>query len=273
MIKIGEFAQLTGISIHMLRNYDKIGLLVPGHIDELTGYRYYNEEQIIEANQIQVLKELGFGLKEIREIHFGEESIGEIKGFLSEKIKQKEAERQAIEAQIRKMRQALIEMEKKEESFALEVTVKQIPARKVASLRGIIHTFQEEGRLWGELFQLCETMKVKLASVDYSYEMTHQLDLERGHIEVEVQCVVEKLYKDTEKVKFFEVPSCMAATVAFKGQYTQIGKIMAYMEKWFVRSGYQMEGISFSAYYRSPGNEANPDRFITELCFPIGKKN
>ncbi len=29
MLKIGEFSTLTGISIHMLRNYDKIGLLRP----------------------------------------------------------------------------------------------------------------------------------------------------------------------------------------------------------------------------------------------------
>lgn len=29
MLKIGEFATITGISINMLRNYDKIGLLIP----------------------------------------------------------------------------------------------------------------------------------------------------------------------------------------------------------------------------------------------------
>lgn len=34
MFKIGEFSVLTSISIHMLRNYDKIGLLIPNYIDD-----------------------------------------------------------------------------------------------------------------------------------------------------------------------------------------------------------------------------------------------
>lgn len=47
MLKIGEFATITGISINMLRNYDKIGLLIPEYVDEVNNYRYYNESQII----------------------------------------------------------------------------------------------------------------------------------------------------------------------------------------------------------------------------------
>lgn len=46
MFKIGEFSVLTSISIHMLRNYDKIGLLTPKYIDESTGYRYYGSDQL-----------------------------------------------------------------------------------------------------------------------------------------------------------------------------------------------------------------------------------
>lgn len=36
MLKIGEFSDLTGISIHMLRNCDKIGLLKPEQVDSIT---------------------------------------------------------------------------------------------------------------------------------------------------------------------------------------------------------------------------------------------
>jgi len=68
MLRIGEFAALSAISIHMLRNYDKIGLLVPQHVDDLNGYRYYDKEQLLQANQIIALKSMGFGLEEMREI-------------------------------------------------------------------------------------------------------------------------------------------------------------------------------------------------------------
>jgi len=58
MLKIGEFSDLTGISIYMLRNYDKIGLLKPEQVDNESNYRFYGEKQIVRANHIQVLKAL-----------------------------------------------------------------------------------------------------------------------------------------------------------------------------------------------------------------------
>lgn len=59
MLKIGEFAALSSIRIHIMRNYDKIGLLVPMHVDEWNGYRYYDKAPLIQANQIIALKEIG----------------------------------------------------------------------------------------------------------------------------------------------------------------------------------------------------------------------
>ena len=90
VIKIGEFSVLTGISIHMLRNYDKIGLLKPALIDEQSGYRFYKEEQIPLANQIVVLKELGFGLKEIQNIQLEYGSTERMQEFLQDKMKEKD---------------------------------------------------------------------------------------------------------------------------------------------------------------------------------------
>lgn len=61
MLKIGEFASLSSISIHMLRHYDKIGMLCPQYVDVNNGYRYYNIEQLVQANQIVSMKNMGFG--------------------------------------------------------------------------------------------------------------------------------------------------------------------------------------------------------------------
>ena len=68
MLKIGDFSKLSRISIRMLRHYDEIGLLVPKSTDSFTGYRYYGEDQLPEAGQINALKEMGFGLSAIGEI-------------------------------------------------------------------------------------------------------------------------------------------------------------------------------------------------------------
>ena len=72
MLKIGDFSKLSRITIRMLRHYDEIDLLKPATVDEWTGYRYYDEVQLLTANKIQLLKNLGFGLSAIKEVlaHF-----------------------------------------------------------------------------------------------------------------------------------------------------------------------------------------------------------
>ena len=46
MYRIGEFSHLCETTIKTLRHYDKINLLKPTKVDNLTGYRYYEETQI-----------------------------------------------------------------------------------------------------------------------------------------------------------------------------------------------------------------------------------
>jgi DNA-binding transcriptional MerR regulator len=270
MLRIGEFSNLTGISIHMLRNYDKIGLLIPEHTDRINGYRYYNERQIVVANQIQVLKNLGFGLKEIATILIQDESNKNIIKFVHKKKKEKNEELENIKAQIQLMEQAIRDL-KKQDMCALSVVIKRISARRVASYRGIIHKFSDEGLLWAELTKNCQQLGVQFADVEYSFAITHRYDSQNLVIDVEVQRVVEKLYQDTDKIHFFEIEECVAATIAFQGVYSQIGDVMQYMAEWVKENQYQICGEAFTTYYISPGNETNPEKFITEVCFPIKK--
>ena len=46
MIKIGDFARLTRVSVVTLRHYDDMSLLKPVRVDEFTGYRYYTVNQL-----------------------------------------------------------------------------------------------------------------------------------------------------------------------------------------------------------------------------------
>lgn len=68
MFKIGDFSKLSSISIRMLRHYDKVELLQPVKVDELSGYRFYSADQLKKVNQIQILKAMGFNINTIKEI-------------------------------------------------------------------------------------------------------------------------------------------------------------------------------------------------------------
>ena len=67
-MQIKEFAAFTGVSVRTLHYYDEIGLLPPAHVDEQTGYRFYNEASLLRMQEILFFRELDFSLKSIRDI-------------------------------------------------------------------------------------------------------------------------------------------------------------------------------------------------------------
>ena len=64
---IAKVARIAGISIRTLRFYDEIGLLKPAYTTP-SGYRYYQEQQLLVLQQILFFRELGFELKQIQTI-------------------------------------------------------------------------------------------------------------------------------------------------------------------------------------------------------------
>lgn len=67
MKTISQVAKLSGVSIRTLQYYDEIGLLPHSELTE-AGYRLYDDSALQTLQQILFFKELGFRLKEIREI-------------------------------------------------------------------------------------------------------------------------------------------------------------------------------------------------------------
>ena len=46
MYTIGAFAQVGGVTVRMLRHYDRIGLFGPSRVDPTTGHRAYEAVQL-----------------------------------------------------------------------------------------------------------------------------------------------------------------------------------------------------------------------------------
>lgn len=68
MLSIGDVAHRTGVSRRMLRHWEHEGLLAPAHVDPVTGYRRYQCSQLGRVRAIAELRDLGFGLDEIRQL-------------------------------------------------------------------------------------------------------------------------------------------------------------------------------------------------------------
>jgi len=67
LLKVKEVAQLVGISVRTLHYYDEIGLLRPEATSQ-AGYRLYSERNLERLQQILFFKNIGFSLKQIKQI-------------------------------------------------------------------------------------------------------------------------------------------------------------------------------------------------------------
>lgn len=64
MLKVGELAKRSGLTVRALHHYDSIGLLSPSARSD-AGYRLYNRTDIARLHQVQALRRFGVSLADI----------------------------------------------------------------------------------------------------------------------------------------------------------------------------------------------------------------
>lgn len=64
---VKRVAAMSGVSVRTLHFYDETGLLKPAYVGA-NGYRFYEEPQLLMLQQILFYRELGFELKQIKQI-------------------------------------------------------------------------------------------------------------------------------------------------------------------------------------------------------------
>jgi DNA-binding transcriptional MerR regulator len=64
---VKTLSELSGVTIRTLHFYEELGLLKPAY-HGTNGYRYYEENELLQLQQILFFKELGFSLKQIQKV-------------------------------------------------------------------------------------------------------------------------------------------------------------------------------------------------------------
>lgn len=105
-LKIGELAEASGSTIDTIRFYENKGLVIPGE-RSASGYRHYDPQSISVLKFIQMCKELGFTLAEIKDLLEIKIDKGGKCSLALEKIKSKEIEIDAKINDLKKIKRAL----------------------------------------------------------------------------------------------------------------------------------------------------------------------
>lgn len=276
MIKIGDFSKLARISVRMLRHYEKIGLLMPEYVDEQSGYRFYNEKQLTLVNKINLLRNLGFSLANIQKLVSDLDDTAKLKEYL---IKQKELvneEKKTIDNRLLFLNKTINNLDKEINIMEYSVNVKEMPKRYVISARKIVENYQAEGEVWKILNDEFINQEAKLANPCYSIAIFHDKEFNEDGVDIEVQMSIENKnevkYDSTEQVDFKEVAPFLVASAVFEGDYDQFPPVTEAVVTYINNNDYEMVGAMFSINHVSPGQESDPNKWVTEVCIPIKKK-
>lgn len=108
---IGELAKKATVNVQTIRYYEREGLLPDAHRWPDSGYRDFDDEALVRLRFIRSAKELGFSLREIRELLdlriLPGESCAEVRQMISAKLT--DLDRRMIE--MRRLRRTLVKLE------------------------------------------------------------------------------------------------------------------------------------------------------------------
>ena len=269
MLKIGDFAKLTRLSVQTLRYYDDLGLLEPVEVDRYTGYRYYTYDQLPRLNRILALKDLGLSLEQVGRLLAEDLPAAELRGMLRlkraelrEHVQDEQAKLERVEARLRQ-----IEQEKTMPTY--DIVLKKVDPLLVAGVRDIIPAYPQQGHLWHELETYLD--QAKAARTGACFTLYHA---DEPQIDAEVCEPLDAAVAAGGRVKVHEIPGLeLAASVVHHGPFTTIGDAYQSITKWIETSGYRCIGPVREIYLqppRRPGDQNDPET-VTEIQYPVGR--
>ncbi|MBL1228960.1 MerR family transcriptional regulator [Enterococcus sp. BWB1-3] len=268
MFKIGEFSKISNTTVRTLRYYEKLNLLIPAKIDFQSGYRYYEAGQITKINQIKLLQQVGLKLETIKEI-LEKEQLEIVNSYYEEKESEIDEEMETLVKKKKMIQQLQTQLREGSDIEKYNVLLKVIPARKVASMRKKLLTYQDEGELWENIWKQIQQLGAKAVPASLPVSIYHDEEYREKDVDVEVQIEVAREYEGNREITFFNASEMLTASVTFNGSFEQMPQVTQAIALWLEFNQYQVAGPMVNRSHVSPGQEPDPAKWITETSFVV----
>lgn len=248
MFKIGDFSRLSRVSVRTLRLYDEMGLLKPAQVDALTGYRYYDADQLAQLNRIITLKDLGFSLEQVSELLDEHVPSDQIRGML--RLKQAELQQLvAVEqARLARVEARLHQIEQDDAMQNYDVILKPVEVQSVAAIRDVISTCHQFKSLHYELWDELKRQNVEM--VGFPQTLWHDAEYKVQDVDAEaIALISQPLPTPSGRVKTYTLSGAeQMACVVHSGGYDTIERAFSALLKWIGHNHYQVRGVNRDVY-------------------------
>jgi DNA-binding transcriptional MerR regulator/DNA gyrase inhibitor GyrI len=260
---IGEFSRISGLTIKAIHLYHEKGLLVPGFVDQDSGYRYFTQANVEKAHAISLLKEMQFSLAEISDLLKGYEDEAEILGFLEAKqseivarLDQLKTVSFSIEKIIQKEREAKAMLNKPD----FEIVEKEVAPLLVASIRWR-GKYSDFGKAFSKLGRA-----VGFGLSGKPLGLYYDLEYKEDGAEIE-SCFPVKKQMQLGEVSTRELPAGKCVSLVHKGPYDQLSVSYARLFEYLKSRKLEASAPIREIYLKGPGMifKGNPRNFLTEI--------
>jgi DNA-binding transcriptional MerR regulator len=268
LFSIGEFSQISGLSVKALRFYDEKGLLKPARVDPATDYRYYDAASAERARVIARLRELQFPLDDIANVlaQCGDESdlleaMKRQQGMIAARMR---ADRKVVRA-LEKLIAQETEAARMAESGCFKVEEKQLEPMMIAGLR-MKGRYEDCGRGFAKVTR---TMGRHLGGRPLCLYYDGEYREEDASFETCLPLRREVPSRDEVQVRMLPEMRCLA--LLYQGPYPQIGRAYRKLLTEAKSRGYAIQRPTREVYLKGPGMifKGNPMRYLTEIQLPI----
>lgn len=265
MYTIGDFSTLSKTTIKTLRYYEKEKLLIPRHIDKITGYRYYDTSQLIELNKIISLRQIGISIKDIK--RYLEEN--NIKDVLNRRKNEVIEELKIYDTQLSKINYLL-----EENIMKNEIILKELPECIVYYKDGMVEDYSKLANFILISGEECLELNpnIKCISPDYCFISYLDGEYKEKDIKVRYAQAVENFGIESETIKFKKLDSVTAVSLLHKGSYNSLGETYSAIMEFIEKNNYEIIDYPRECYIDGVWNKDNEDDYLTEIEVPVKKK-
>lgn len=267
MLKIGEFARLSQVSVKTLRYYDALGILRPALVDPESGYRLYDIGQLVEVVRILALKDCGFALEEIaRLLRVHDTQALEL--LLHQRIAAQERLVVDEQARLQRLLARTKQLAEADRMPLYDVALKQTEPLTLVGLRETVATTAEIGPFAQKVVR--SSAQRAVVSAGPLIHLYYDDSLLEDGFDLFAGMPVTALPTDMSGLNCVRLPGGEPiACVIYRGDYPAIHSAYGALDRWLSTSPYRLAGPCREIYHRDPSHTDDPTTYITEIQYPL----
>lgn len=263
------FAKRAGLSPSALRYYDDVDLLKPARVDEATGYRYYSEVQLEQAELIRFLRSLELPLGEIRVTLAATDPAAlaaHLKGYRRD-VRARLDEKERILTDIKLFAQRQLE------SSSYTVRLREVPAHAFLSIRRRAFVATLSATMAAVSSSLLSYLKeIGEAPSGLWFTLYHNPDYNDVEVDIEVYMPTPRPLPSRGEIRQGNFPAQKHVWTVHEGPYERIGQAYRALQGWLDAHGYAPAGPIRDTCLVGPADVDDPAGYRTEVAWPVTRR-